>query len=189
MIKLKFLILLVSFFFVLINFSYSEINLKIIMKIDNQIITNYDLEKEAKYLLALNPRLKEIDEKKLMDISKRSLIKEKIRKNEIMKYKTLDKENAQIENVLNNLIANLNFENQEQLQEYFKNFNISIDDLREKIEIENEWKSLIYAKYFSSVKIDKLELQKKIEKISKKEFLIEYDLSEILFTKKKRVIN
>ena len=88
------------------------------MKIDNQIITNYDLEKEAKYLLALNPRLKEIDEKKLMDIAKRSLIKEKIRKNEIMKYKTLDKENAQIENVLNNLIANLNFENQEQLQEY-----------------------------------------------------------------------
>lgn len=187
MIKLKFLILLVSFFFVLINFSYSEINLKIIMKIDNQIITNYDLEKEAKYLLALNPRLKEIDEKKLMDIAKRSLIKEKIRKNEIMKYKTLDKENAQIENVLNNLIANLNFENQEQLQEYFKNFNISIDDLREKIEIENEWKSLIYAKYFSSVKIDKLELQKKIEKISKKEFLIEYDLSEILFTKKKEL--
>ncbi len=187
MIKLKFLILLVSFFFVLINFSYSEINLKIIMKIDNQIITNYDLEKEAKYLLALNPRLKEIDETKLMDIAKRSLIKEKIRKNEIMKYKTLDKENAQIENVLNNLIANLNFENQEQLQEYFKNFNISIDDLREKIEIENEWKSLVYAKYFSSVKIDKLELQKKIEKISKKEFLIEYDLSEILFTKKKEL--
>ena len=50
MIKLKFLILLVSFFFVLINFSYSEINLKIIMKIDNQIITNYDLEKEANLL-------------------------------------------------------------------------------------------------------------------------------------------
>ena len=101
-----------------------------------------------------------------------------------MKYKGLIQENAQIESILNNLISNLNFENQEQLQEYFKNFDISIDDLKEKIEIENEWKSLIYAKYFSSVKIDKLELQKKIEKISKKEFLIEYDLSEILLQKK-----
>ena len=185
MIKLKFLIILTSFFFSLISFSYSEINLKIIMKINNQIITNYDLEREAKYLLALNPRLKEIDEKNLMDIAKRSLIKEKIRKNEIMKYKNLNKENAQIETVLNNLISNLKFDNQEQLHEYFKNFDISIDDLREKIEIENEWKSLVYAKYFSSVKIDKLDLQKKIENMNKKEFLIEYDLSEILFTTKK----
>ena len=188
MIKLKSLIILALFFFSLISFSYSEINLKIIMKIDNQIVTNYDLEKEANYLLALNPRLKEIDKKKLIAIAKRSLIKEKIRKNEIMKYKTLNNENAQIETVLNNLISNLNFENQEQLQEYFENFNISIDDLREKIEIENEWKNLVYAKYFSSVKIDKLEIQKKIEKMSKKEYLIEYDLSEILFTKKKGLL-
>jgi len=188
MIKLKSLIILASLFFSFISFSYSEINLKIIMKIDNQIITNYDLEKEANYLLALNPRLKEIDKKKLIAIAKRSLIKEKIRKKEIMKYKTLNKENAQIETVLNNLISNLNFENQEQLQEYFQNFNITIDDLREKIEIENEWKSLIYAKYFNSVKIDKLEIQKNIENMSKKEFLIEYDLSEILFIKKKGLL-
>ena len=188
MIKLKNLIILVSFFFTLINFGYSEINLKIIMKIDNQIITNYDLEKEVNYLLALNPRLKEIEKKKLIAVAKKSLIKEKIRKNEIMKYKTLNNENAQIETVLNNLVSNLNFENQEQLKEYLKNFNISLDDLKEKIEIENEWKSLVYAKYFNSVKIDKIEIEKKIEKISKKEFLIEYNLSEILFTKKKNLL-
>ena len=188
MIKLKNLIILVSFFFSLINFGYSEINLKIIMKIDNQIITNYDLEKEVNYLLALNPRLKEIEKKKLIAVAKKSLIKEKIRKNEIMKYKTLNNENAQIETVLNNLVSNLNFENQEQLKEYLKNFNISLDDLKEKIEIENEWKSLVYAKYFNSVKIDKIEIEKKIEKISKKEFLIEYNLSEILFTKKKNLL-
>ena len=188
MIKLKNLIILLSFFFSLINFGNSEINLKIIMKINNQIITNYDLEKEANYLMALNPRLKEIDKKQLMTIAKRSLIKEKIRKNEIMKYKNLNRENTQIESVLNNLISDLNFENQEQLKDYFKNFNISLDDIREKIEIENEWKSLVYAKYFNSVKIDKLEIQKKIEKMSVKEFLIEYNLSEILFTKKKGLL-
>ena len=188
MIKLKNLIILLSFFFLLINFGNSEINLKIIMKINNQIITNYDLEKEANYLIALNPKLKEIDKKQLMTIAKRSLIKEKIRKNEIMKYKNLNRENTQIETVLNNLISDLNLENQEQLKDYFKNFNISLDDIREKIEIENEWKSLIYAKYFNSVKINELEIQKKIEKMSVKEFLIEYNLSEILFTKKKGLL-
>ena len=185
MIKLSSLTVFFLFFFSLTNFCYSEIDLKIVMKIDNEIITNYDLEKEANYLVALNPKLSEIDKEKLIIIAKRSLIKEKIRKNEIMKYKSLNKRNIQIENVLNNLMMNLSFSNQDQLQEYFKNFNISIDDLKEKIEIENEWKSLIYAKYSNSVKIDKSKLSKKIDAISKKEILIEYNLSEILFTPKK----
>ncbi len=185
MIKLSSFTVFFLFFFSLTNFCYSEIDLKIVMKIDNEIITNYDLEKEANYLVALNPKLSEIDKEKLIIIAKRSLIKEKIRKNEIMKYKSLNKKNIQIENVLNNLMMNLNFSNQDQLQEYFKNFNISINDLKEKIEIENEWKSLIYAKYSNSVKIDKSKLSKKIDAISKKEILTEYNLSEILFTPKK----
>ena len=188
MIKSKNLIILSIIIFSLTNFSYSEINLKILMKIDNQIITNYDLEKEANYLLALNPSLKEIEKEKLMTISKRSLVKEKIRKNEILKYTTLNKENTQIEAVLNNLILSLDFENQDQFQEYLKKFNLSINDLKEKIEIENEWKSLVYAKYFNSVKIDKSDLKSKIEKMNEKKFLVEYNLSEILFTKKKNFL-
>ena len=71
--------------------AYSQVDNKILVKVDNKIITNYDLEKEANYLLALNPALKEIEKEKLMTISKRSLVKEKIRKNEILKYKTLSK--------------------------------------------------------------------------------------------------
>ena len=188
MIKLNNLIILIIIFFSLINFSNSEINLKILMKIDNQIITNYDLEREANYLVALNPSLKKIDKKKLMAISKRSLVKEKIRKNEILKYKNLDKKNAQIETVLNGLVLNLNFENQNQFQEYLKKFNLTLDDLKEKIQIENEWKNLIYAKYFNSVKINKSDLTRKMEKMSKRKFL-EYNLSEILFTKKKKFFN
>ncbi len=188
MIKSNNLIILILIFFSLISFSYSEINLKILMKIDNQIITNYDLEKEANYLLALNPSLKEIDKIKLMTISKRSLVKEKIRKNEILKYKTLDNESVQIEAVLNRLVLSLDFENQDQFQEYLKKFDLSINDLKEKIEIENEWKNLVYAKFFNSVKIDKSDLARKIEKMSKKKFLVEYNLSEILFTKKKNFL-
>ena len=40
------------------NFSHSKINLQIKMKINDQIVTNYDLEKESNYLLSLNPKLK-----------------------------------------------------------------------------------------------------------------------------------
>ena len=157
------------------------------MKINDQIVTTYDLEKETNYLLALNPKLEDIDRNNLLELAKRSVIKEMIRKNEILKFKELNLQNTQINNVLNNIIQNLNFADQSQFENYLKNFNITIDDIKKKIEIENEWKNLIYAKYSESVKIDKDNLINKIEKESKEEFSLEYNLSEIVLDKKKDV--
>ncbi len=180
-------IILVLIFFLFNNFSYSKINLQIIMKINDQIVTSYDLEKESNYLLALNPRLKEISKDELVELAKRSIIKEMIRKSEILKYKDLNLQNARIDDVLDNVIQNLDFSNQTQFEKYLSDFNISINDLRKKIEIENEWKNLIYSKYSKSVKIDKDNLIDKIEKISKEEFSLEYNLSEIVFNEKQNI--
>ena len=102
------------------------------MKINNEIITTYDIEKEMNYLLALNPKLKEINETQLINIAKKSLTKEVIRKIEILKYKELDLKNSQIESVLNNLIQNLNFSNEGEFEKYLKKFNVSINDLKKK---------------------------------------------------------
>ncbi len=154
------------------------------MKIDNEIITSHDVEKEINYLKALNPKLNQIDKNEIFMIAKRSTIKEFIKKKEINKYKELNLQNPQIDDVLNNLVKNLNLENEDQLKDYFKNFNLSIEDIKRKIEIENEWKNLIYSKYIKTVKIDKERLINKIEKNSKEKFLVEYNLSEIVFTKK-----
>ena len=85
------------------------------------------------------------------------------------------------------MIQNLKLRDEDQLEEYIKDFNLSVDDLKRKIEIENEWKNLIYSRYIKTVKIDKENLIKKIEKNSKEKYLEEYDLSEIVFTKKKDV--
>ena len=174
-------LILVLIFFLLSNFSYSKINLKIVMKINNQIITTYDLEKESNYLLALNPKLREINEKNLLELAKRSMIKETIRKSEILKYKELNLQNIQVNSVLDEIIRNLNFSSQSQFENYLKNFDLSINDLKKKIEIENEWKNLIYSKYSESIKIDKDNLIDKIEKISEEKFFLEYNLSEIVF--------
>ena len=183
----KKIILIILFLFVQNNFSNSQINFQIIMKINNQIITSFDLEKERNYLLILNPKLIEIDENDLIELAKRSLIKEKIKKDEIIKYKEINLQNTQINDVLVQIIKNLNFTNQTQLENYLKNFDISINDLKEKIEIENEWKNLIYAKYSKSIKIDKKDLIEKINKIEKEEFLFEYNLSEIVFKKEQNI--
>ena len=180
-------IILVLMLLLLNNYSYSKINLQIVMKVNDQIITTYDLEKERSYLLALNPKLKEIGENDLLKLAKKSIIKEMIRKSEILKYKELSLKNAQIDNILNNIIQNLNFSDLNQFENYLSDFNISINDIKEKIEIENEWKNLIYARYSKSIKIDRNFLINKIEKISEEEFSLEYNLSEIVFTKKQNI--
>ena len=106
------------------------------MKIDNEIITNHDVEQEINYLKALNPRLNQIDKNELLIIAKNSIIKEFVKKKEIQKYKKLDLTNSQIDNVLNNLIQNLNFQNEEQLKNYLNNFNFSIVQLKKKLKLK-----------------------------------------------------
>jgi len=187
MISFRKVIIFILIYFSVINFSYSKINFKIIMKINSEIITSYDLEKEINYLIALNPQLKNIDEDDLNKIAKRSIVKEVIRKNEILRYKKLDLQNSQITNVLNNLIKNLNFSDENEFNNYLKNYDISINDLKKKIEIENEWKNMIFSKYNKSVNINKKALIQKIENLSKNNVLLEYNLSEIVFNLKNNI--
>ena len=180
---LKKFIIFIFIFFSLINFSLSKINFEIKMKINNEIITTFDIEQEMNYLLALNPQLNRIEDRELEMLAKKSIIKEKIMENEILKYKKIEMKNFKFENYIGNLVKNSNFSNQEDFINYLMNFNISLDDLKKKIYIENEWKSLIYAKYIDSIKIDKVKLNKKIDNISKNKSLLEYNLSEIVFKK------
>ena len=125
-------VILVLILFSINSFSFSKINLQIAMKINNQIVTSFDLEKESNYLLALNPKLKEINESNLSKLAKRSITKEIIKKSEILKYKELNLQNDQINNVLNNIIQNLNFANISQFENYLKNFGISVNDIKKK---------------------------------------------------------
>ena len=133
--NLKKIFILSIFYLLLSNISFAKINFEIIKKINNDIITTYDLEKEINYLLALNPQLDKIDQIKLVQIANKSLTKEIIRKNEIEKYKELNLQSDQIDNVLNSLIKNLNFNDESQFKNYLKSFDISIDYIKKKIDI------------------------------------------------------
>ncbi len=182
MILFKRIFFFITIYFLSSNLSFSNINFKIIMKINNEIVTSYDIEQEKNYLLALNPNLKKIDENQLIMIAKKSLTKEILRKTEILKYIELEQENPQIDSVLNNLISNLNFTNESEFENYLKTFDISINDLKKKIEIENEWKNMIYMKYKNSININKENLMLKVDNLIKNSYVFEYNLSEIIFT-------
>ena len=76
--KIYNLFLIIIFILISINIYSKEI--KIISKINNEIITNIDLEHQITYLLITNSSLKDLDKKDLVELSKNSLINEKKRK-------------------------------------------------------------------------------------------------------------
>ena len=176
------LLLLITFIIFISIKNINALENKIVTKIDNEIITSIDIENEKNYLKALNPNIKNIDEERLNLISKNSLIKEKIKENEILKYTDKIELN---EKFLNGLIeqrySRLKLNNKEQFLNYIKQYNIDINTIKEKLTIEAIWNQLIYQKFSNKIKIDQNKLREEIKiKFSKEEK--NYLLSEILFS-------
>ena len=73
---IKSTLLIILFFFPKI----STADIDIILTVDDNIITNYDIEKEGNYLKILNPNLAQLDNDRLLRLSKNSLINETIKK-------------------------------------------------------------------------------------------------------------
>ena len=95
-------------------------NIKIVYKINNEIITNQDIVNESRYLIAFNEKLKSLEKNKIYEIASRSIIQEKIKYLEIIKFFDLNANVKEVEKLINsNLINNLNFENVEQLDKFF----------------------------------------------------------------------
>ena len=72
MTKIKF-IFIVILLTTLYNFASSK-SVQIKVKVQDHIITNIDIEQEKKYLKFLNPKLKELENNRLNEIAKNSLI-------------------------------------------------------------------------------------------------------------------
>lgn len=175
--KLTFFLIL----YLITNINTIAFENKILFKVDNEILTSLDIYNEIKYIAALNVDFKSLDEEKMFEIAKNSLIKEKIKKIEIKKYY---KETILDENFLSKIISSnysrININNYEELVIHLKRNNVDFQNLKEKISIEILWNELIFSKYASKIKIDKKELEfkiKNLEKMEKKSYL----LSEIVF--------
>ena len=154
-------------------------NVKIILKINDEIVTNIDIQKEYNYLIALNNDFKEVNKEKALLIAKESIIKEKIKKKEIEKYYDLEEESDYLENVIENFYKNLGLNNKKEFKKYIEKYGLTYRDIKQKIRIETVWNQLIFQKYNEQVKIDLEKLRKKI--LKQKENQNSYLLSEILF--------
>ena len=178
--KVFLLILLIFFKITLVE---AKEKIFILTIINNEPITNIDVINEAKYLAALNPNIQELDKKKILSIAKESLIKEKIKKNELSKFFTLGEKSDFLDVLIKNFYEKLKFNNLKEFESYLENFDLSLNLITKKIEIENKWNELIFLKYNNQVEIDVEKLKKQIasknKTVQEKEL---YFLYEILFS-------
>lgn len=153
---------------------------KIILKINNSIITNLDVVNEANYLQALNPNLQNLEKNKILEIAKNSLIREKIKEIEILKTSTRNVNPDYLENLIQSIYTNIGFKNKNEFIEHIEKFNINIQTIEKKISDETLWNQLIYKKFFSKVKIDQEKIKKDINLVNRKSK--SYLLNEIVYS-------
>jgi len=175
----RFLIFLVFIFFIF-NTNSNSLENKILIKIENQIITSLDVNNEYKYLVALNPSLKNSSKEDIIKLSKRSILQEKIKKIEIDKNFNNPKITQKfLEQILQNIYSKIGLDSLNDFKEYLIKNNIDFENVKNKLEVETLWNELIFIKFSSKVKINENNLREKINNNSK--FLKSYLLSEISF--------
>ena len=173
---LYYLILIIIFS---INLSNAQNKIVIEFQIDNEIVTNIDILKEKDYLIALNNSLKKLPKDQLIEISKNSIIREKIKKSVLLKVYDFEKADKYSDQILTDFYKRLNFKNEKDFKSYLSKYSLNISEIREKLKIESLWNEFIFSKYNKQIKVDEIKIKKKIK--SQKKILIEFNLSEILF--------
>jgi len=151
---------------------------KIIVKVNNEIITSIDIENEANYLKTLNSQVKNLDKKRLTNIAKNSLIREKIKIIAILDViEEINVDDKYIDGIVKSSYEKNGFDTLDQYKNYLKNNGLKIEYIKNKISIEAIWNEIIYKKFNSKIVIDK----KKIINEIKNNPDIKMLLSEILF--------
>lgn len=172
-----FIIILITI--ISISNAQSKTSIKVLYKINDQIITNIDLENEKKYLTFLNPNLKNLSKKQVGIISLDSLINRKIKEIELAKFFDLTKKNELGSEYIKNFTTNSDFKNIENLKMELNKVSLNYNFFESNFAIDYLWREFIYNKFKSMVKLDLEKLKNKIQ--NNRTEIEELNLSEILF--------
>ncbi len=178
MIGKKLLLYIILIFF--LNTNAFSLENKILLKVDNEIITSVDVFLEIQYLTAINKDIEKLKKEKIFEIAKNSLIRRKIKDKEIRKYSNNFKiDPSYVDKIINSNALNLGFNSLSEFKKHLKNFGLSTENLKSRILNEILWNELVVNKYSSKLVINKNKIQSEIESNNKKSK--SYLLSEIIF--------
>jgi len=156
---------------------------KIILKIDDKIITSFDVKQEEKYLKVLNPKLNKVEKNRLKVLAKDSIVKEKIKEIELIKYYKIDSvlDDVNLKKIIKNLYQTVGFKEEGEFKGYLNNQNLKFSLIKRKLAIEMLWNNLIFTKFNNRVVIDEIEIKNNLAKeIKNLSFSRDLYLSEIL---------
>ena len=176
------------FFYLIIVFhlctkQVNSLENRIILKVNDNIITSIDVIQEEKYLKVLNQKLKKIDQNKLKNLAIESIVREKIKEIELVKYYQIEKflEDTNLKRIVKDLYQTVGFKNKEDFKKYLDSQNLKFSSVKRKLAIEMLWNNLIFKKFNNRVVIDETEIINNLSKeIKNLSFTRDLFLSEIL---------
>ncbi len=184
-IKVLFFILLTIFFNLKNSIAFEN---KILFKVDNEIITTIDIYEEIRFLKTFNPEMNNFDETELFEISKNSILRDRIKKIEIMNFvKVLKVDDKFLLRLIKNRYSNIGITSIENFENFLKRNNLNEKSIKEKFYIEIIWNDIILKKFGEKVIIDKEKIKKEILINPQKERQVELLLSEITFNATNKV--
>ena len=175
--KLKVLIILIYF---IASQAYALEN-KIILKVDNDIITSLDIFEEIKTLKFFNENLNQISNEEIYKIGLESLLNHKIKKNEVLvNFGNLNLKNEDyLKALIENTYKKKGYKNLREFKDKLNNKGINFNYYEEKIKTNILWGQIIYSKYSNKIIVDEKDLLEKIK--NQKNLNRSFNLSEIVF--------
>jgi peptidyl-prolyl cis-trans isomerase SurA len=191
MIKVQFVFLNILFFIFQQN-TFAINGSNIILKVENEIITSYEIKnKIVSTLILSNQEINQMNIDKMKRKTLDSLIQYKLKKIELSKY-NFKNDDTQINDYLKTISGN----NIKVLKEKFAANDLDFQLFLEGIEIQFKWQKLIYNIYANKIELDESALNKELNEIIKKNSKIEeFKISEIEIlinnndTDKERILN
>lgn len=160
----------------------SALENKILIKLNNEIITTVDISKEINFLKAFNKNINQLDNQKIIEISKNSIIRDKIKKIEVLKFTeklSIDKEYLDL--MIEDAYFKIGLASIDEFKSHLKYYDVNLKFVEEKLTLDAYWKQIIYEKYKNKIKIDK---EKIINEITNRKNKF-YNISEIIFNVEK----
>ena len=173
-------IILIVLLFLIPDQSFAIKN-KIILKVENNIITTLDIYEEINNLKFFNKNLSNIDNEEIYQIAINSLTKHEVKKIEILKnFKKIELVNQKpVENIIQRTYEELGFKELSDFKDELKKNDINFQKYKEKLEVQILWNQIIYQKYNKKITVNEKEILEKIKSRDTKNK--SFNLSEIIF--------
>lgn len=152
---------------------------RILVKVDSEIITTYDVLLEMNYLGLINKSFEKFSKEQFIEIAKNSLIKEKIKKIELKKFiSEIKLDDEDLNKYLLRYFNSYGINSIKKFNEYFISRNIKPEIIKNKVTLEILWNQLIYTKFNDKIKINRQIIEEQVKKNNQQN---QYLLYEILF--------